>query len=53
MSFTPAEVNEMTYWEYVCCLSGVSKARGQADPKRGDMEVDRMRELGIEGFNGD
>ena len=46
MGFTPAEVNEMTLWEYSCCCAGTDKkAHG-----RGDMSIERLRELGIQGF---
>ncbi|MGB0855028.1 MAG: hypothetical protein ACPGSI_17155 [Pikeienuella sp.] len=50
MGFTPAQVDEMSLWEFSCCRSAYSAHHGGETQKRGDIEEDRLRELGIEGF---
>lgn len=39
----------MTIWEFMACIDGYAVANG-AKPKVGDMEDDRLADLGIEGF---
>lgn len=45
MSYTPAQVNEMTLWEFSCCLYAEEKKSSS-----GEISESRLRELGIEGF---
>ncbi|MFB9222071.1 hypothetical protein [Paracoccus cavernae] len=49
MGFTPAQIGQMTPWEYACCFDGWQKAHGGADRGAGKpMSLERLRELGIE-----
>lgn len=51
MGFTPAQVGQMTPWEFMACVDGYGKSKGWNDsPKGKPMSVARLRELGIEGF---
>lgn len=51
MGFTPAQVGEMTPWEFMACLDGYGRSQGwKSEPKGSPMSIDRMRELGIEGI---
>lgn len=51
MGFTPAEVGQMTPWEFMACLDGYGRSQGwKTGPKGKPMSVARLRELGIEGF---
>lgn len=49
MGFTPAQVDEMSIWEFLCCLEGHRQAHGgEAKDVDGEgMSEDRMRDLGI------
>lgn len=48
MGFTPAQVGQMTVWEYMCCFDGWEKAHGGKSQKGKPMTLERLRELGIE-----
>ncbi|WP_339112900.1 hypothetical protein [Thioclava sp. GXIMD2076] len=51
MGFTPAQVGAMSLWEFMACMDGFGRANGWTmNPGGKAMSVDRMRELGIEGF---
>ena len=50
MGWTPAEVDGCGYWEFVAATEGYRKAHGGKEARAGDLEEDRLRELGIEGF---
>lgn len=51
MGFTPAQVDDMGLWEFLACKEGYEIAHGGKKPKgSGDIDEDRLRELGIEGF---
>lgn len=49
MGFTPAQVDRMGLWEFLCCLEGYRQAHGEkAKPGEGEgMSEARMRDLGI------
>lgn len=53
MAFTPAQVDAMTLWEFNACAHAFAKANGAkpASNGGGDMSDERLRELGIDGFN--
>jgi hypothetical protein len=41
----------MTLWEFMACMDGVRRFHsGKKDAPKGDIEEDRLRDLGIEGF---
>lgn len=41
----------MTLWEFGACMDGFAKFHGgKKDSPQGDIEENRLRELGIEGF---
>lgn len=48
--FTPKQVDEMTLWEFSCCMAGLNEFHGvkQAPPEMSD---EMLAELGIEGFD--
>lgn len=51
MGFTPADVGEMTPWEFMACLDGYGRSQGwDTAPQGKALSVDRLRQLGIEGF---
>ncbi|WP_312529914.1 hypothetical protein [Paracoccus sp. (in: a-proteobacteria)] len=51
MGFSPAQVGEMTPWQFMACLDGYGRANGwQSGPKGNPMSESRLKELGIEGF---
>lgn len=51
MGFSPAQVGEMTPWEFMACLEGYGRSQGwETGPKDKPMSIERLRELGIEGF---
>lgn len=51
MGFTPRQVDEMSAWEFQCCVVGYQEANGQkAKSGGGDIDEARLREMGIEGF---
>lgn len=52
MGFTPAQVGEMSPWEFQACVDGYIAANGGGEkaPSGRPMTAERMRELGIEGF---
>lgn len=47
MGFTPAQVGEMSLWEFSACVSGFQKKSG---PKGDAMSDGDARALGIVGF---
>ncbi len=48
MGFSPAQVGQMSIWEFNACCFGYSKAHGGDAPKGGNpMSEDRMRDLGL------
>lgn len=44
MGFTPAQVGEMSLWEFMACADGVAASRG-AEPEPEPMSLERLREL--------
>lgn len=52
MGFTPAQVNEMTAWEFMCCLEAFNAAHGGKAAAGGGADADDadLRAMGIEGF---
>ncbi len=41
----------MTVWEFMACMEGVRRFHGgKRSGGKGDIEEDRLRDLGIEGF---
>jgi len=51
MGFTPAQVDEMTPWQFMASLDGYGRANGwKAERQSKPMSIERMRELGIEGM---
>jgi len=54
MGYTPRQVDEMTLWEFECCFDAHQKQNGKSKKSgNGDIDDHRLREMGIEGFNGD
>lgn len=52
MGYTPAQVDAMTLWEFNACAHAFAKANGaKTTSSGGDMSDERLRELGIDGFN--
>lgn len=48
MGFTPAQVDEMSAWEFAACARGFSKAHSGEKPEAGrEMDVQQMRDLGL------
>ncbi|WP_305972701.1 MULTISPECIES: hypothetical protein [unclassified Mameliella] len=48
MGFTPAQVDEMSAWEFAACARGYARAHGAKDTGTGAvMSETRMRDLGI------
>jgi len=55
IGFSPRQVDEMTLWEFNACAATYAKAHGAENSAGGggkDIPDDRLRELGIDGFNG-
>lgn len=54
IGFTPAQVDEMSLWEFNACADAFARANGAKGKSGGDgdMSDERLRELGIDGFNG-
>ena len=51
MGFTPAQIDEMTVWEFMACSDGYVTAHGgKKKAALGDMDNHDLRALGIEGF---
>ena len=50
MGFWPREVDEMTLWEFDCCLAGWHEAHSSDDTATPPMPDERLAELGIAGF---
>ena len=50
MGFSPAQVYEMSLWEFLACRDGYSAAHGGKETEPGDMSEDRLAEIGVEGF---
>lgn len=51
MGFSPDQTGRMSPWEFMACLDGYGRANGWKREASGPaMSIDRMRELGIEGF---
>lgn len=49
MGFSPAQVDEMTKWEFWACLDGCADQIGLKSNNGGKaMSLDRLQELGIE-----
>lgn len=49
MGFTPAQVGEMTPWEFMACLDGYGRSQGWKAKEGGKvMSLERLQELGIE-----
>jgi hypothetical protein len=41
----------MSLWEFAACMDGIARFHGgKKDVATGDIDDDRLRELGIEGF---
>ncbi len=49
MGFTPRDVDRMTVWEFNACLKGWKAANG-IKPKGREISDERLREMGIAGF---
>jgi hypothetical protein len=53
MGFTPAQVDAMSLWEFNACADAFAKANGaKTQSGGGDIADERLRELGIHGFDG-
>jgi hypothetical protein len=54
MGFSPQQVDLMTLWEFNACADAFAKSKGveTARPADGDISDARLREMGIDGFNG-
>jgi len=52
LGFTPAQVDEMTLWQFLACLDGVRAARGEGSTTgHGEgFEEHELRAFGVEGF---
>lgn len=48
MGFTPAQVDDMSAWEFSACAQGHNKAHGGDKPTEGrEMGEQHMRDLGL------
>lgn len=51
MGFAPDQVGRMTPWEFTACLDRYGRMNGwDMGPAAPAMSLERMQELGIEGF---
>lgn len=50
MGFSPAQVDDMTTWEFHHCLQGFEEFHSTEEKPAPGMDDDRLAELGIEGF---
>lgn len=50
MGFSPRDVDDMTLWEFQCCVDGYRQAHLIEKESAPEMDDDRLAELGIEGF---
>lgn len=50
MGFSPAQVDDMTTWEFHHCLEAFEEFRAGEDSPAPEMSDDRLAKLGIEGF---
>lgn len=50
MGFTPVQVDRMSLWQFCAALHGWQISNGQKEKPLGDIDDDRLREMGIEGF---
>lgn len=51
MGFAPEQVDRMTLWEFLACADGYAEAHGAKQPRVETIDDERLRELGIEGFD--
>ena len=51
MGFSPREIDEMTLWEFDCCMAGYQQANLRDDDTPPPMADERLAELGIAGFS--
>jgi len=47
MGFSPRDVDQMSMWEFMACCDGFRVSKGG---KVSEVESDRLRAMGIEGF---
>jgi len=51
MGFSPAQVREMSLWDFMACSDGWQLANGAKEtPSADDISDDRLADMGIEGF---
>jgi hypothetical protein len=50
MGYSPRDIDDMTLWEFDCCLAGYRKAHSSEDTTP-PMSDERLAELGIAGFD--
>lgn len=50
MGFGPRDVDDMTLWEFQCCVEGYRKVHSTEKEPAPEMDDDRLAALGIEGF---
>jgi len=50
MNLSPNDMDEMSLWQLVACIEGVSKSRQKSTKSIDDIDDERLRSLGIEGF---
>lgn len=50
MGFSPRDVDDMTLWEFACCVEGYRKANQAEEDPAPPMSDDDLVKFGIEGF---
>lgn len=50
MGFTPAQINEMSVWEFMACCEGFRISKG-GKPASREISEDELRDMGVEGFD--
>lgn len=50
LGLSPRQIDDMTLWEFNCCVTGFAKANG-AEDKAPEYSDDILGELGIVGFD--
>lgn len=51
MGYSPRDIDDMSLWEYQCCLNAFIRNNVSDSDPAPAMGDDRLQELGIEGFD--
>jgi hypothetical protein len=50
VGYSPRDIDDMTLWEFACCMEGYRKAHASEEEAPPAMTDDIAADLGIEGF---